>query len=401
VIVVKQPDAKAQPATKPVNDGEFLNRLCLDLRGTPATLLERMLFAGDADPNKRSKVIEWFVADDSVKQYLAKQFNVKPEAIRGVKAIDAGDGKPTVIVTLSPDVKSLAFSPDGKYLVVEEPVRVRLSVKPDAEARLYLFADGQEKGIVNEKYAEAALGLELKLDEPPQSTVRLWDTVTGKQIENKKWKTKSLLVQDLSGSLFVPDEGVVVCSYLDVDDSDIAFLHRAVTSARGTPPTAIEEKYFAEDKDPKKREKLLDALLKDPAVQKKVGDDWKKQMLDAQQTARERLKMARLRKFDATIIESYTTTFRSDPVGDRLAKLVDSLLAAKKPDDQVFDGIALTVIGRLPTESEKSLTLAGVAKAADRKVAWLDVAKALAGTDEAKKHAESLKGPATVPPSKP
>ena len=36
-------------------------------------------------------------------------------------------------------------------------------------------------------------------------------------------------------------------------------------SARGSAPTALEEKYFAEDKDSKKREKLLDLLLKDPA----------------------------------------------------------------------------------------------------------------------------------------
>ena len=75
---------------------------------------------------------------------------------------------------------------------------------------------------------------------------------------------------------------------------------------------------------------------------------------------------------------------------DRTAKLVDDLLAAKKADDAVLDGLTLATVGRLPTEGEKSLTLAAVSKAGDRKAAWLEVAKALAATAEAKKHAADL-----------
>src|SRR5262249_49772277 len=59
------------------------------------------------------------------------------------------------------------------------------------------------------------------------------------------------------------------------------FLRRVIKDVRGTAPTTLEEKYFAEDKDPKKREKLLDTLLKDGALAKKLGDDWKKKMLAA------------------------------------------------------------------------------------------------------------------------
>ena len=44
--------------------------------------------------------------------------------------------------------------------------------------------------------------------------------------------------------------------------------------------TSLEQKYFAEDKDAKKREKLLDSLLKEPGVAKKLGDDWKRKMLE-------------------------------------------------------------------------------------------------------------------------
>src|SRR4029079_5322529 len=67
------------------------------------------------------------------------------------------------------------------------------------------------------------------------------------------------------------------------DDSDAEFLRRVTLSARGSAPTALEERYFTEDKDPKKREKLLDLMLKDPAGARKVGDEWKKKMLDPPQ----------------------------------------------------------------------------------------------------------------------
>jgi len=62
-------------------------------------------------------------------------------------------------------------------------------------------------------------------------------------------------------------------------ETDAAFLRRAVTEARGTPPTALEERYFTADADPKKREKLLDALLADPTALRRVGDGWKRRML--------------------------------------------------------------------------------------------------------------------------
>src|SRR5206468_4383092 len=84
--------------------------------------------------------------------------------------------------------------------------------------------------------------------------------------------------------LYVADPNLarfkVTTLLLDSKDSDSDFLRRVILSARGAAPTALEEKYFAEDKDPKKREKLLDLLLKDPMVAKKLGDDWKLKMLE-------------------------------------------------------------------------------------------------------------------------
>jgi hypothetical protein len=43
---------------------------------------------------------------------------------------------------------------------------------------------------------------------------------------------------------------------------------RGFQEARGSKPTHLEIEYFKADKDPKKRDKLLDMFLKDPAVAK-------------------------------------------------------------------------------------------------------------------------------------
>ncbi len=99
------------------------------------------------------------------------------------------------------------------------------------------------------------------------------------------------------------------------------------------------------------------------------------------------------------------------PQADKLSKLVDELLAAKKTDAEMLEAVTLATVGRLPTDTEKRLTLGLVAKTADRKAAWLEVAKALAGTGDGAKRVEvHLRSPKTVeveldvnpfPPAKP
>jgi hypothetical protein len=71
----------------------------------------------------------------------------------------------------------------------------------------------------------------------------------------------------------------------------------------------------------------------------------------------------------------------------------------------MLEAITLAVLGRLPTDAEKKLTVGLVSKAADRKAAWLEVAKALAATEEgAKRNVKEvwghLLGPETVAPAK-
>jgi len=84
---------------------------------------------------------------------------------------------------------------------------------------------------------------------------------------------------DMDGrpDLFILNERIF--DFANAADTDAEFLKRVLLDVRGNGPTALELKYFTEDKDPKKREKLIDTLLKEPAVQKKLGDTWKKKVL--------------------------------------------------------------------------------------------------------------------------
>jgi hypothetical protein len=95
------------------------------------------------------------------------------------------------------------------------------------------------------------------------------------------------------------------------------------------------------------------------------------------------------------------------PQPDKFEKLVGELIAAQKSNEAILEAITLATLGRLPTDSEKKLTLASIGTAADRKAAWVAVARALAGTggtDKSKEfklklHVEPPAPPA--PPAKP
>jgi hypothetical protein len=174
-------------------------------------------------------------------------------------------------------------------------------------------------------------------------------------------------------------------------ESDADFLRRVTQAARGSDPTALEAKYFAEDQDPKKREKLLDLLLKDPALAKKLGDDWKQKMLEPPATAarafRTHVELAQPVRTTVMLRSVRTRLAIQQPLPDRFEKLVGELFDANKTDEQVLEAVTLAAVGRLPTAEEKRATLAVIATAQDRKAAWVGLAKALAAPAEGKKDA--------------
>ena len=252
------PGESETKALEPVNDREFLRRLTLDLTGVLPSRIEMDYFTTDADAKKRAKVINWLIADEGVKATLAKKLNVYVPVDGGVKVrVDV--------------VQALDHSGAVKLNIRLDPT-IRLWDVEGVEVR----AVTQGKLILNETYLDLPIHgsgvadfdgeglLDLFLVQPSTRKYIVTDpNPNPKQpAQNGGWYFQSTAVWDY-----------------DAVESDAAFLQRAIQAARGTAPTALEQKYFTEDKDPKKREKLLDLLLKDPAVAKKLGDRWKKTML--------------------------------------------------------------------------------------------------------------------------
>jgi hypothetical protein len=170
-------------------------------------------------------------------------------------------------------------------------------------------------------------------------------------------------------------------------ETDEEFLRRACQDARGTTPTTVEVEYFKADKDPRKREKLLDSLLKDPAVAKKVGEGWKDRMLQRKINANDaELFLGQRRQ----ALKAWHWVYRASAKPNRFDSLLDQLLGGKRTDEQILEGLSLAVLGRLPTESEKQLALANVSRQQDKRAAWREVLHTLAGTSEAKQHADEL-----------
>jgi hypothetical protein len=410
------------------------------VRGTPPTDVETWFFVSDDDGEKRAKVVDWMTDDETAKLIIAKKLGVAPDRVKVVRARLSADGR-LVEVQLEPAgdviVKSAAaLSPDGEPAAQGElAFRVKLTENSDAGAAGRL----RERGAVDRLVVKNWITNGQQKGAPAADVTAVWERVLVANDPPAKGATDPrlhivTLTNEENFEVVLHD----VLTGLDANtDSDAEFLKRVLTDVRGSGPTALETKYFTEDKDPKKREKLLDALLKDAAVQKKLGDAWKTKMLA--------LKPTTIRITGATndriirwtpevkvqdvvvprtitaqplppqpprppvppqppvVVKPFTVPLPppppAAPQADRLEKLVGELIAAKKSDEAILEALTLATLGRLPTDSEKKLTTAGVSTAADRKTAWVAVARALAGTD--KPTTTKFKVVAPVPPVPP
>jgi RNA polymerase sigma factor (sigma-70 family) len=450
----------SRPGLAQPDDAAFLDRLSTELRGDRATPVEHGYFAADPDGAKRKKVVAWFLADPAVKDYQAAKHGADGRVIVGVaftpdgKRLAANDADGTVRVwdlntnvidgwtgklllgdavnsnagvagsiTLNernfdattgravvdydadgrPDVL-IAGHPDTKDAVTRGPNYLkRVQGDPPAADRhgflSYSLIPGP--GAVN----PAALGwVEVQYDEPDvNQPFAYYDPAQPGDNPPKRYGLRVRPADNANTPLF---ETTYRRVRLHTPDTDEAFLERAVKAARGTAPSEVEKRYFAEDKDPDKRAKLLDLLLKDPAVAKKLGDDWKKTMLAPpaspvwayEARVGERLTLNSTARL-AFSPDGRTLAWEAQPrltyrlrltnpaapaEPDKFGKLVDELLAANRTDEQVLEAVTLAAAGRLPTDPEKRLVLAAIGKAADKKAAWVEVAKALAPAEEKK-----------------
>lgn len=444
-----KPAAPAIPKAESDDDTDatFLRRLTLDVRGTPPTDVETFFFVSDTDDEKRAKVVELITEDDKQRIEIAQKLGVPVERVRVVRLKVVGDDKKVsevvgVVVDTdgTKERKPLALTRSADQLTNKADVVVKGTPLADPAldklaADVLLFADGQHTVVrpLGEPTARQRIGVQLLTEDvkgegkQPQ-VVRVWGAADDKQ--PMKWT----YVQPTGDPKLWAAR--LTETFVTTSDTDAEFLKRVLSDVRGTAPTALETKYFAQDKDPKKREKLLDELLKDPAVQKKLGEEWKKKVLAGNpkgaawsvvpgqplnnlqlewltpgvpvppkppappvtvegkpnvlivpkppippappkpgQTASPERKIEVV--VDGTKIKPSTVVVEAVPQVGKFEKLVDDLIAAKKSDEAILEALTLAAQGRLPTDVEKALAGA-VAKAPDRKAAWVNVAKALA-----------------------
>jgi RNA polymerase sigma factor (sigma-70 family) len=264
---------------------------------------------------------------------------------------------------------SAPTSPEMGYFLADQDAGKRKKVitwltEPEAKAEVLVFT-----ASVDDTLKVFDLKYDLTTQPPAASEFKAEVEVTPQTLtplSRRLWLTE--MQSQVTRLTFNPTGDVLVGT--GPDETEEQFLTRVIESARGSKPTRIEKEYFLKDKDAKKREKLLDALLTDPAVAKKVGPEWKQNMLAP---------------------PAYTFVAVLDLGSGWADKLIDDLLAKKKTDEQTLEALTLAATGRLPTDTEKKLVAAVVSKQKDKKAAWQEVAGTLAGTDEAKAHADRLK----------
>jgi len=376
--------AGAVPEAAP-DDATFLRRLSMHVRGLPPTPVETFFFVSDADADKRAKVVTWMTDDEELRATVAKKLGVPVERVKVVRVTVAhGD-------TAAPKVATRTV---GVTVAADDTRRVAVRALPLDT----FWAQLGDKVALN-----TITGEQLAVVDKPRVLTR--SAVT----EANAVLSAYIDIFDADGAKPQPVDGFryeVLVSGNDsrvrlwavaAADTDAEFLARVLKDVRGSAPTALEVKYFTEDKDPKKRDKLLDTLLKDPAVQNKLGTAWKAKMLAPvapdlttrwlhdyyllmQPLDGTNLKRIEVPPTPATpkgVIQPVPPT-PPVPQVNKFEKLVGELLAAKKSDEAILEALTLATMGRLPTESEKKLTLAGIGGAKDRKAAWVAIAKALA-----------------------
>ena len=402
-----------KPAAKPAAESEdavFLRRVSLDLRGIPPTALEMHYFLDDRDTKKRTKVVEWMMSEHGAQKVTAQcaschKTGSTAEEVAAFLGLMYRSDNPHEFLNKTKGhsdvydqfIKQVIGFTDKSPEADVEKSRANVESSREAHAKaavnLLLAEDDQrrsdtehrrtavEKAKANLAAAQAAL----KAAEADLAK-------TEAESRNPYFRLKLKANDKNAVDTHIEQRFKAAWALIGASDqiSDAEFFRRASLDLRGILPTRVEQNYFAADKDPKKREKLLalltknsggdtprdkfiDELLGDPSIQARWYDIWNK----------------RLEKEKADEVRARLESWITKP-SDRLERLLNDLLSSKKTDEQILEALSLATLARFPTATEKKLILDGIRTQSDRAMAWNGVLQALASTDEAKAHAEAL-----------
>ncbi|HEX4606756.1 MAG TPA: sigma-70 family RNA polymerase sigma factor, partial [Urbifossiella sp.] len=136
------PAAKA--GAKAQSDAAFLDRVCLEFRGSKGTPVEHAYFAADADAGKRHKVMNWLLADPAVKAHL--DGGASATAVTWLDELyDLGPSGIT-------DLKEITLSADTQFLRVVTDTTTQIIPVPPAPPA----ADGAKATTLYRRAAVAA-----------------------------------------------------------------------------------------------------------------------------------------------------------------------------------------------------------------------------------------------------
>jgi RNA polymerase sigma factor (sigma-70 family) len=402
-VPVKSADPK--PAPEP-EDAVFLRRTSLDLRGTMPSLIEMTYFLADTDSKKRKKIVEWMLPEHG-----------KQKASMACKSCHSGvafadfdhDGFLDILITNRIGRENIDVGLPEKFninhyfevdrdgfpdIVVgsdNAEVKTARAALAAANASLAQWLAHAKLVAGNDAEAEKAAKAqvtqaEANLKAAETRLKHFQELMQAKPVEIRNGKTAEDVAKQLDQTI-----ANYYRARVRSEPSDVEFLRRASLDVRGVPPSKVEENYFVADKDPKKREKLLQMLLRsskagtprekfvedllaDPQVQSRWAELWKERI--AYERQMEQAKAAAMAWLNDT--------------GDRLSNLLNQLLESKRNNEQILEALCLATMARFPTDIERKLVLDVVKTQPDRRAAWGGVLQALAASDEAKSHAEAM-----------
>jgi RNA polymerase sigma factor (sigma-70 family) len=256
-----------------------------------------------------------------------------------VRAIDAADEK-----------DSLAFSPDGRLLAAAGS-GTGVSMWDVRTGRAILTLHGQARAVVfaPEGKTLATAGAD--------KTVRLWDAATGKEIRTLKGHTHP--VSDVAFAL----DGSLLASCSGLGVGGVPDEHGPGEIILWDPATGKQVAILRGHKAP------ISSVSLSPHGARLASASW-----------------------DGTV-KLWRVGRGAGAAGivpDRLDQLVDQLLASKRSDEQVLEGLYLATLGRLPTEGEQR-RFADLKAGGDRQARFAEVRGALLASRECREHQETLR----------
>jgi hypothetical protein len=296
------------PAKPILDDEEYLKQVYVSLRGTPPTAIETHFFVADRDEKKRSKIVEWLLEER------------RP--------------MPTVVSTRINNMQKCLQLIETDRIITDKSGPLS---GPEIDK---VFTDLVGRRPLDRAVLLREIYLDLTGSAPTAAT-------TQEFIDAKSPDVWNVLIRRLMG--------------------DDAFIQQVCIEARRSPPTFTELKYFKADTSAKKSENVLDLLRKDPALTKKLDDNWKRKMLamadskNASGILQSQLDLAN---------SKYKVIAEDCEKEHQLWEQADELLRQKSSGEQIFEALAKKALGRPPTAGERQLALASVTGQQNKVVAW-------------------------------